>query len=258
MKKSILITSILLVLSALFFTAGYLLLVNNLYVFLQYICFIISSILLIISIRYIFYLFSLKKITIKELVLISIQSAITVILYFYVKFNLPFFPPWLDIQVSEIPALITSFIYGPFAGSIVIVIRFLLKLPNSITVGVGEIADLLMGLVLVISSGLIYKKNHNIKGAILGITTGVILSTFTAVLANIYILIPAYTTLAGFSIEALTGMLSYIPNISVSNFMTYYILIGVIPFNLFRYLFVSIITFILYKKVHFLFDKLTK
>ena len=68
-----------------------------------------------------------RKLSVKEMTMIALQSSITVILYYFVKFNLPFFPPWLDIQISEVPALITGFAYGPYAGFLVILIRFIIK-----------------------------------------------------------------------------------------------------------------------------------
>ena len=198
-----------------------------------------------------------KKLNVSQMTLIAMQSAITIILYYFVKFNLPFFPGWLDIQVSEIPALITSFIYGPIAGCLVIFIRFIVKLPGTMTAGVGEFADLILGLTMVLISGFIYKKHRTIKGALFGtlIATGV--STILACIANWLILIPAYVSIAHFSIEQLVGMMSYIPNVTVENFMVIYIFAGVLPFNLFRYLIVLALTFLLYKRTHIIFDKIS-
>lgn len=199
-----------------------------------------------------------NKLNVRQMTLIAFQASITIILYYFAKFNLPFFPGWLDIQVSEIPALITSFIYGPSAGAMVIFIRFLVKLPGTMTVGVGEFADLILGLSLVIISGIIYKKKHTFKGALLGLGIGAVVSTFLACILNWLVLIPAYIYIAGFKIEQLIAMMSYIPNVTVDNFMLVYIFVGVVPFNLFRYVIVLALTIILYKKTHVVFDKLTK
>ena len=201
-----------------------------------------------------------NKLTVKQMTLIAVQSAISVILYYFVKFNVPFFPPWLDIQVSEIPALITAFAYGPYAGSLVIFIRFVTKLPATITAGVGEVADLVLGVTLVCISSLMYRKNKTIKSALIGTVTGTLVCTVLACVLNWLVLIPAYIHLAGFSIEMLSGMMSYIPwfEVTPENFMLAYIFIGVLPFNLFRYVIVAIITFILYKKTHIVLNRLSK
>ena len=199
------------------------------------------------------------KLTTKQMTLIAIMSAITVILYFFVKFKLPIFPPWLDIQVSELPALITGFAYGPYAGCLVILIRFLVKLPQTMTAGVGEFADLILGIVLVVLTSLIYKKHKTIKGALAGTAIGVGVCTVLACVLNWLVLIPAYIKFSGYlTLEDLIEMMNYIPNITVTadNFMLVYIFVGVLPFNLFRYLIVGLLTFLLYKKTHIVLSKL--
>lgn len=202
---------------------------------------------------------NLRTFTVKEISLIGVQSAIASLLYIFVKFNLPFFPSFLDIQISEIPALITSFMYGPYAGSMVILVRFIIKLPFSGTAGVGEVADLIIGIALVLVSGLIYKKHRTLKGAINGMILGIILATILASLANWLVLIPFYLELyfKG-SMAPLIGMCSMIPGINETNFMPLYIFVGVVPFNLLRFVIVFILTLLLYKRVSFLFKKITK
>ena len=195
-----------------------------------------------------------RKLSVREMTLIAFQSAITILLYYFAKFNLPIFPGWLDIQVSEIPAVITSFIYGPGAGAIVIFIRFLLKLPGTMTVGIGEFADLVLGLILVIFAGAVYKKHRTLKGAIVGMSLGIICATIVACVLNYLVLMPAYINIAGFKMSTLLKMMPEINGLNESNFMVYYIFVGVLPFNLFRYIIVFIITFVLYKQIHKLFD----
>lgn len=199
-----------------------------------------------------------KTLTVKEMTMVAVQSAITVILYYFVKINLPFFPGFLDIQVSEIPALITSFAYGPHAGCLIIFIRFIIKLPATVTAGVGELADLIIGCTLVLTSGLIYKRHRSLKGALAGTGAGMLLATVVACLVNWLILIPAYVYLAHFPLSAIVGMCSMIPGINETNFMPLYIFVGVLPFNLFRFVIVFALTFLLYKRVHMLLARLTR
>lgn len=230
--------------------------------FLIYFINILGAIILFIGISFIYSTLKSNstRLSIKQMSLIAIQSAISVILYYFVKFNVPFFPPWLDIQVSEIPALITGFAYGPYAGCLVIFVRFITKLPATITAGVGELADFILGSVLVCVSSRIYHYRKSIKTALIGISTSVAICTILACVLNWLVLIPAYIYLANFPLEALVGMMNYIPNIEVTteNFMLVYIFIGVLPFNIVRYILVSLLTFVLYKKTHFLLDKLSK
>ena len=99
-----------------------------------------------------------KRMNVKQMSVIAIFAALSVILYYFAKFNLPFFPSWLDIQFSDVPAILVTFMYGPFSGVITVFVRFFCKLPGTSTVGVGEMADLLIGLAMVIPAGLIYKN----------------------------------------------------------------------------------------------------
>ena len=197
--------------------------------------------------------FNLKKMTIKQMSVIAIFGALSVILYYFAKFNLPIFPSWLDIQFSDVPALFASFMYGPVSGVLVIVVRFFCKLPGTSTVGVGELADLLIGITLCIISGLIYKKHRSIKGALCAMAIGMASATVVAVISNWLILIPAYKEIAGFPQVALTSTMDKLLGgkgiVTDSNFMLYYLGVGVLPFNLFRYTLVFIITFILYKRL---------
>ena len=221
---------------------------------------VLSSILLALSfilflVGFSFIMHSRREMKIKELVLISIQAAITILLYHYAKFKLPFVPSWLDFQVSEIPAIITSFIYGPIAGILIIVLRFVIKVPFTITVGVGELADLILGIIIVLITGLIYKKNRTLKGAIISSVIAIFAGTVMAAFLNWLVLIPAYLNIAGFPEEALISGMSYIDGINSQNFMKYYIFVGIIPFNLVRYLIVFILTFVLYKNTHRIFER---
>ena len=199
--------------------------------------------------------YHIKKLNVRQMSVIGIFSALSILLYYFAKFNLPFFPPWLDIQFSDVPALLVSFMFGPISGSLVIVVRFICKLPGTSTLGVGELADLLIGVSLCLTSGIIYKRNRKFKGAIVAMSLGMLIATVVAMLANWLILIPAYKGLAGFSQGMLTSMIDGIISggkgvVTDANFMIYYIFTGVLPFNLFRYVLVFIISLIIYKRIH--------
>lgn len=200
--------------------------------------------------------FNLKKMNIKQMAVIGVFSALSVILYYFAKFNLPIFPSWLDIQFSDVPALFVTFMYGPVSGILTIIVRFFCKLPGTSTVGVGELADVLIGVTLCIVSGLIYKKHRTIKGALCALSIGMASATVVAMVSNWLILIPAYKEIAGFPQVALTSTMDKILGgkgiVKDSNFMFYYLFVGVLPFNLVRYAMVFAITMILYKRLKML------
>ena len=228
--------------------------------FYIYILEIVGAVIFLASFGYLYtYLqdrYNLKRMNIKQMSVIAVFSALSVILYYFGKFNLPFFPSWLDIQFSDIPALLVSFMYGPISGILVIIVRFFCKLPGTSTVGVGEFADVLIGVTLCLVAGLIYKKHKSFKGALCAMGIGMASATVMATVANWLILIPAYKGIAGFPQAALTGVMDKILGgqgiVKDNNFMFYYLFVGVIPFNLFRYTLVFLITLVLYKRLHML------
>lgn len=204
--------------------------------------------------------YNLKQMNIKQMAVVSIFAAFSILLYYipFLKFSLPFFPKFLEIQFSDVPALIPTFMYGPWTGATIIVIRFICKLPGTMTVGVGELADLLIGLALCIVSGLIYKKHRTLKGAFVSLTIGMLFATFVATFSNWLILIPAYINITGMTMDNLVGFMSYLGGfVTAENFMIYYLFIAVVPFNLFRYLLVFIITILLYKRLSVLIEHFT-
>lgn len=190
----------------------------------------------------------MKKNQIKKISVCALFSALCIILYFYVKFPLPFFPSFLEINFSLLPAILGTYMLGPFYGSIIIIIRFLTKLGITHTAGVGEIADLIIGLSVVLSSSLIYKLNRTKKGAIMSLLFSSLIWVIVASLLNKYLLVPSYIKLyfKG-NLDTFITMLKVIPNVNKDNYMEKYIFLAVIPFNLLLAFIVSTITFFTYK-----------
>ncbi|MBS1416701.1 MAG: ECF transporter S component [Clostridia bacterium] len=181
---------------------------------------------------------------------LAILSAISYILYMFVKFPLPMlFPSFLDMQISDLPALIGGFAMGPWYGCIIIVVKCVLKMPFTGTACVGELGDIIMGIAFVLPASYIYKYHKTKKGALLSLAVGVLSSTAAAMLVNRFVLIPFYLqAMFGGSWEPLLGMVSSIyPDATAANFYDFYIFLGVLPFNLLRCLICAVITFFTYK-----------
>ncbi len=185
----------------------------------------------------------------KTLAKVAMLSALSFVLYMWVKFPLPMlFPSFLDIQISELPALIGGFSMGPLAGCAIIVVKCLIKMPFSTTGCVGELGDMIFGIAFVLPAALIYKKLKTKKGALIASLVGALSSVAVSVLINRFMLIPFYTALYGW--DAIIGMVSALyPGVTEQTFYSYYIVIGVIPFNVLRCALVVLLTFLLYKHV---------
>lgn len=201
--------------------------------------------------------FMKRKQILDKITKIAIFSALSYILYFVPKFPLPFFPSFLEVNFSLLPALLSGFALGPIGGSIVVLIRFVLKLPFTHTQGVGELADLLIGLGVILSSSLVYLKNKTKKGGTLALVIGSLTWVFMGIITNYFINIPFYiNAFFGGNLEPLLGMLQkVIPSVTSENYMIKYILFAVIPFNLLLSVTCSVVTFFVYKRISDIFKK---
>ncbi|WP_332830826.1 ECF transporter S component [Clostridium perfringens] len=173
-----------------------------------------------------------KTLNTNRFIKLSLLSAIAVILM-YIDFPvIPIFP-WLKIDLSDVPALMGAFAFGPLAGVIIELMKNLLILivKGTGTGFVGEFANFLVGVALVWPAALVYKKNKTKKTAILGMVLGVLCIEVVGILANVYLLLPAY------------GMA-----MSKAELMQY-VTVGLIPFNGIKSILVCGITYVLYKKV---------
>lgn len=194
------------------------------------------------------------KYSVSWMVQVSLLSALAVILYNFPKFKLPFFPSMLSVQFSMLPTIIGSFALGPIGGILICVIKFLFKLLTTSTAGVGEIVDLIIGLCVVLVTSLIYMFKNNKKGAILALILGSLTWIGVAAILNAVYAIPAYSN--QFGIDAVLKMLTVIPGVNENNYITKYILLGCIPFNLMLSIVVSLVTYFVYKKISWLFEKM--
>lgn len=185
--------------------------------------------------------------TSRNIAVMAILSALSYILYMFVKFPLPFiFPGFLDMQFSDLPALLGGFSLGPIAGIIIIVIKSVLKMPFTSTACVGELADMIIGIANVFVAAVFYQYHKNKKGAVIALILGVASASITSLIANRFILIPFYMNAYGMDaiIEMVKGLY---PNVSSSNFYSYYLPLAVLPFNVLRCVVCGMLTYFTYK-----------
>jgi len=200
---------------------------------------------------------SKKKITASFVAKTAIFAALATILYVvpFLKFSLPIFPNFLEIHFDEIPALIAGFAYGPLSGLFVILIKTLIKVPFTTSLGVGELADLIYGILLVVPASIIYKRRRHIKGAVMGLGFGSLIQTVLVSLITSFIILNFYIFVMGLSEETIISMCKAInPNINELGWS--FFICFALPFNALKNLIVSLLTLFLYKKTHYLIDKI--
>lgn len=190
-----------------------------------------------------------KLFTTKNLVLMAVFSALAGVLM-SLEFPLPFIaPPFYQIDLSEIPVLIGSFIMGPVAGVIIEAVKILLKLliKQSSTAYVGDLANFIIGCCLVVPASIIYQKYKTKKGAFTGMLVGTAVMAVAGAIINYFVLIPFYVKAYGLPLDTIIAMGAEI-NSFISNKWTF-VLICVAPFNLVKGVIDSLITALVYKRI---------
>ncbi len=184
----------------------------------------------------------------RKMVFIGVLGAVSFVLMM-INFSLPFAPAFLKFDIAELPALFAGFFMGPAAGFAVIVVKILLKLviQGTDTAFVGEFSNLAGSAVFVLIAAFIYKKNRTKKGAVIGMLASSIAVSVLFIFINAYVMFPLYSELYGMPMEAIIGMGSAI-NPAIRD-MTTMMLFSVFPFNLFKHIVTSLLTFLVYKRV---------
>ena len=191
--------------------------------------------------------FSSDKTKINKLVIMAMFSAVAAVLM-YVEFPITFIAPaFYEMDLSEVPVMIGSFMLGPCAGVIMEAVKVLLKLvlKGTSTAFVGDFANFILGCALVVPALVLYHTKKTKKRAVIGLVTGGIVLIVSGVFLNALYLLPKYSQLYGMPVETFINMGAAI-NPAISNIFTFVIL-AVAPFNLIKATVVGVITMLLYK-----------
>ena len=187
-----------------------------------------------------------NKITTRLIASVAMCGAVSLVLMM-LDFPLPIAPSFVKFDFSDLPALICAFAFGPTAGALVELIKNLLHLFMTSTAGVGELSNFLLGCCLVIPAGVIYKRNRTRKGALIGMIVGTLCFGLVSLFSNYFIMFPFYINAMGFPLDAIIKMGTEISPIFNSEFKL--IALCVVPFNLMKGVVISILTFLLYKRL---------
>ena len=188
------------------------------------------------------------KISVSMIAKVGMLGAIAVVLMLF-EIPLPFAPAFYEIDFSEVPVLVGCFAMGPVAGVLIEFIKIAMNfvINGTITAGVGEIANFILGCAFVVPAGIIYKKKRSKKNAITGMLTGTVLMTVLGCFLNAFILLPAYGKAFGMPIQSLVEMGTAV-NPAVTS-LTTFVVFAVAPFNLLKGVLVSLIVLLIYKKI---------
>lgn len=187
---------------------------------------------------------SARKVDIRKITGTGMLSAIAYALMF-LDFSVPFMPSFIKMDLSELPALIGSFAYGPISGVIICLIKNLIHLTISSTGGVGELSNFLLGASFVLVAGFIYRWKKTRKGALIGSVAGALVMAVFSIFSNYFLVYPIYynfmpkdSILAAYQV-IFSGVNNILECLIVFN----------APFTFMKGIFSVIITFLIYKRL---------
>ena len=135
--------------------------------------------------------FSFKSIT--YLTKVSMFSALAVVLL-YIEFPLLPAVPHLKLNVSDVPSLLASFMFGPITGTVVNAVKIgvCLLLRGTSTGFVGDLSNLVSGTLYTVIAGFIYLLRKNKVGAIIALAVSSAVFCVAMWFCNQWFLLPMF------------------------------------------------------------------
>ena len=158
----------------------------------------------------------------------------------YIEVPLPFVPPFMKIDVSDVPAVIGLFSMGLPAALFITAVKDIIHLLVSQSLGIGEVCNFFVSLVYLTALRYIYPRSR-----FMGWTAAVSAMTAAAAFLNLAVLLPLY--FAAFRITRSVG--------TPAADMTDYLLMVIIPFNLIKGTAVAVLSEFLKRRLASFFEE---
>lgn len=196
-----------------------------------------------------------SQIMLKKCIITSIFSALAVILYVIgPKFSLPIFPSFLKVNFSMVPIFICLIIVGAPYALVICIIRSLIGfISGSSSMGIGEFSDFIIGAITILftvfGKKLFKDKLHDIPLFLFSLLGWVLGGMF----ANIFAL-PMYVNVMNAKGFLISSMQKLIPSVTEANYVIYYFIFAVLPFNLILGFVVIFTTYLIHFKLKNAYD----
>lgn len=185
-----------------------------------------------------------SKISTRVMVCTAMLAAVSFLLAF-LEVPMLLSPSFARMDLSDLPALIGAFAFGPMVGVIIELIKNGLQLFSTSTAGIGELANFAMGASFVFTAGLIYKRNKTKKNALIACIIASVVMGVIAGLLNYFVLLPMYSAFMPID-QVIASFGEIIPFIKTKFEV---ILFSAIPANIIKGLIISLFAMLIYKGV---------
>jgi riboflavin transporter len=176
-----------------------------------------------------------KVFTTKAMVTISLLSALS---YVLMLLESPPYIGFLRLELSDIPAIIGAFQFGPLAGIVIELIKNLIKaITATKTAGIGELANFIVSAAYVVPAAILFRKMKGKYKSFVAFAVATLAMMIAGFLMNYFVTIPLYASLYG-GMQNVLAAATVIPGIKDKFTL---ILIGITPFNLVKGIFLGFI-----------------
>lgn len=180
-----------------------------------------------------------------NLIKMALLAVIAVLLMQFGAIKLPaIFPSFLELDFSEVPAIIGSMTIHPLAGMMIIILKNVLKvvLFQTSTAYTGEIANLVVSMGYILPLTLMISRNNSLKRVSIGIGLGIVTMTLAGALINYFVVLPMYAKLF-MPMETIVGMGQVVYSKIVDKGTL--VLYSIVPFNVVKGTLVALVSVIL-------------
>jgi len=165
-------------------------------------------------------------------------------------------PAFVKLDFSDLPAILATFLVSPISGVAVCLIKNVVHIATSSSLGVGELANFLTSVACVLPAGIIYKLKPTKKMAVVAMLAGALVSGVMSIFINYFITYPFYMSAYGLTEGALIGMyaevaslqkeifgISAVPAITLWDALIWFNA----PFTFLKFIACSVVVFFIYK-----------
>lgn len=153
-----------------------------------------------------------------NIVFTAIMTALSLVLSEFPK--IPVF--FLKVDFSDVPIIFSSVYIHPLIGVFIALVKNLVGLASTSTMGVGELSNFILSCVYCLTASLMFYKTRTKAKLVISSVVSAIAVTITALLTNYFMMIPLYIKLYG--LGALRGYSE-----------TAFIFSIILPFNLIKF-----------------------
>ena len=188
-----------------------------------------------------------KNLATSNMVKIALLSAISFVLTLPMfRWQLPIFPGFLQLDMSDVPAIVGLVAMGPIPAIWIAALKNILDvaITGTSSAGIGPFANFILSASYVLSMGYVIHRLKGTKGMIIGLVVATLFTTVVSAIFNYTILIRAYAFVFGAEIDTFVAMATAI-NPRITNFESF-IALSIAPFNILKFGLASIVFMLLY------------